>query len=210
LDHRTNKPPPRTGRRVGLSIDWDFFMSWTPLYAEYTKFHMTTAWSFRSRPTLHPSHETLGPFLFQKMSPRVRVTENHVEAYRYFRDFDHVLHLDRHTDRYPLDRFPGHLTCGNWAGHLQDEGTWIEHISHPIHLDYDYLRSLSFESTYICRSSPWTHPDYDRQFNEFVKSVGGHSLRPRRGWKKSAKRAIEEVVRETDWLSLTDHWERLR
>jgi hypothetical protein len=119
------------------------------------------------------------------------VTECHAEISQYLVHAD-VINLDAHSDHYGdvrdgLGRF-SRLNCGNWVtlgmGRRIDYYQWVHQrrgleTRHYCGLGHrDDLRAWGvpkplslprrFDLVFVCRSAPWTPPEWDAEFDALV------------------------------------------
>lgn len=86
------------------------------------------------------------------------VTECHADILRVLNPerCDRILHLDSHPD--DADYFA--LSCGSWRTFLpKNIEVIVNEISEPIH------------GVFICKSSPWTPSEMDREFWQLIQHI---------------------------------------
>jgi len=177
--------------KLGLSVDWDFFLSDPPSDAHDCLAFDVAAWSLRDTPQkLDPAAAGFWKEPFRL--PRAGlVARSHVDALPYFVGCDIILNCDAHSDAYGIPReHPHQFTCANWTLGVP---AVVIHCPAPRYLSDAYKlvrdetgqRRLDVDRLFICRSDPWSHPCHDQSFSRFLQScpadlyVTGMADRPR-------------------------------
>jgi hypothetical protein len=164
--------------RLGVTVDWDFFLSDGPTDAHDCPAYDLDAWVLRGAQTLDPAYSLFWKRLPFSYPSAGLVTRSHIDALPYFTGCDLIFTCDQHSDLYGLPQeHPYQFSSGNWLCGTHCD---IIHCSRPDALSafIQKLREaldkrtgkLLVDRLHICRSDPWSHPQYDSYFREFLRS----------------------------------------
>lgn len=120
----------------------------------------------------------------------VLFADSHADIYDFIHehlkknDKIRVYNLDHHSDCYNIG---DDINCGNWANKLADERTmtrytWIrgdhdEDISNSLKCkttvtdDITVIEDIGWDMIFVCRSSIWSPPHLDKDFNRFYERM---------------------------------------
>lgn len=150
--------------------------------------------------------------------PTAYVADSHFRIYNLlmrYKEGVQVVNLDAHNDFGYSDQFPSYIDCGNWAlvgkmnGFITKYSIYYpewrknykegneEVLDEEVidHVDYGLPDPDEYDIVFICRSSSWTPPWFDKAFKEFVEAYPGkiEDFDAKRGLKLRKLSNLEEV-----------------
>jgi hypothetical protein len=191
-------------KRIAISVDFDFFVreksEWEFGHSESNLIYNFSAWQARY---LHlelekecdiSKHADFDPLnlmielenknlIFAPDFP-LGIADSHLFAHDWFKKFevDQIIHLDAHSDCYPLDPKKHVLDCGNWLTDFSTKTTWVfpqwknpEDDHAPARVieikswkEFEMKESGVVVCAFLCRSAAWVPPHLDIKFGELV------------------------------------------
>lgn len=127
---------------------------------------------------------------FAKNNALITISDSHADIYDFLIESNpnpckqfNIYNIDHHSDCYNIGN---DVNCGNWVNRLDDKGyinsyTWIKNSDSDNSLVkstlscetkektilIDTLNDIDWDYIFICRSSVWSPPHLDLDFNEF-------------------------------------------
>ncbi len=162
-------------RRV-LSLDWDYFTGdcsdkgaccgWSCSHSDDRgrgDKNVLYGFEYRVRNPHARAHNLLEhPFTIRTLV----VAECHASILAHLKPGDIITHLDWHLDESPYDYS---LDCGNWVNYAKKRLPGIQFRYHQNHPPVQYQEHYDLE--FVCKSSPWTPPEYDKLLHQFVDKL---------------------------------------